>query len=116
MQPEGIPGNRSARIDPCLELGNRVCRGFLLLVLTFRLGEQVHQFTELDALLLGIAGRYGLRNAVRGMGLENLILGLGKRGLHRLDLVQDVNAVAILFHHLANAAHLTLDPAEAVYQ
>ena len=43
------------------------------------------------------------------MILEEFAFGPGEGGLHRLHLVEDVDAVAVVLQHTDQAAHLTLD-------
>jgi hypothetical protein len=40
---------------------------------------------------------------------------LSKRGLHRLHLMQNVDAIAVINNHLRDAPHLALDPFQAIY-
>jgi len=69
---------------------------------------------EFGALFGGIARRYRFVNTAGGMVLENRTFHLGQRRAHRLDLVQDINAIAVVRDHLAYTAYLTLHPFQAV--
>lgn len=46
------------------------------------------------------------------MGLQDFSLDLGESGLDRVNLVQDVDAVAVIRDHLADPAHLSFNPVE----
>lgn len=55
----------------------------------------------------------GIRYAMPQVIAEGLLLDLIERRLHRPDLGEDVDAVAVFLNHACNAAHLALDAAEA---
>src|SRR5258706_2120603 len=76
--------------------------------------EKFDQFGGLPALVEDISAGQGVLDAVVEVILENLVLDLGQRRLGRLQLGEDVDAVAIFLHHPRDAADLTLDPAQAV--
>ena len=57
-----------------------------------------------------------MRHAMGGVVLENFVLDLPQRGFDRLHLVENVDAVALLFQHASNAANLALDAREAGQQ
>ena len=78
--------------------------------------EQIDKFGEFHLLSLPIAGGDSIGYAMSGMVLEDFALGLAQRCLDRLHLVQDVDAIAILFHHTGYAAHLAFDPVQAIEQ
>jgi len=48
------------------------------------------------------------------MILQYLAFDLDQSGFHRLHLVQNVNAIAVVIDHLGDAAHLPFDPAQPV--
>ena len=48
------------------------------------------------------------------MILEYLALDLGECRFDRLNLRQHINAIAAIVDHLRHAAHLPLDPAQAI--
>src|SRR5438045_2409710 len=50
---------------------------------------------------------------MRDVILQHLFLDASKRGAHGRDLRHDIDAVAVLIHHLRQAADLALDAAEA---
>jgi YHS domain-containing protein len=52
-------------------------------------------------------------DAMRHVILQHLFLNAAKRGAHRRDLRDDVDAIAVLVDHLREAADLALDPAQA---
>ena len=43
------------------------------------------------------------------MRLQNLAFDVGEGISHGLNLIQDVDTVLFLFHHLGDAAHLPFD-------
>lgn len=47
------------------------------------------------------------------MVFEHHAFDPAERSAHRLNLCHDVDAVAVLFHHAGDAAHLAFDPGEA---
>src|SRR5699024_6697122 len=47
------------------------------------------------------------------VGQQHLVKAVQRR-VDRRDLNQDVRTVSIVFYHLSDAAHLTLDPVQAV--
>ena len=55
-------------------------------------------------------------DAMVGVVLEQAERDLVERGLHGRDLGDDVDAVAVLVDHLLDAAHLPLDPPQALLQ
>ena len=55
-------------------------------------------------------------DAVRDVILENLKAETLERGLHRPDLREDVDAVAVLFDHPLDAADLPFDPVKTLDQ
>ena len=44
---------------------------------------------------------------------QDLLLHTAERGAHGRDLGDDIDAVAVVLDHAGEAAHLTLDPAQA---
>src|SRR4051812_19751373 len=58
----------------------------------------------------------GADDAVAGVLVEQAECDLVERGLHRADLGQHVDAVAVLLDHPLHAAHLALDAVEALQQ
>lgn len=52
-------------------------------------------------------------DAVGDVVLEDFLLDPPQRGTHRRNLRDDIDAVALLLHHLGETAHLAFDPAEA---
>ena len=77
--------------------------------------EAVHGIEELLALRLrfgGIARRERTRDAVVHVVVEDLESEALERRVHRSDLREHVDAVAVVLDHPLDAAHLTLDPVE----
>src|SRR2546423_14756813 len=78
--------------------------------------EQLDQFSRLLALLLGIATDDRAFDAMMKVALEHFGLDPRERRPNGLQLRQDVDAVAVLFDHARNAAHLAFDSAQAIEQ
>ena len=53
-------------------------------------------------------------DAMRHMVTQNFPFNAAKRGTHGGDLRHDVDAVAVVFDHTRKAAHLSLDPLQAL--
>jgi len=64
----------------------------------------------------GATGRAPCSPPLVGVIVEQAQRHLFQRSLHRRDLSEDVDAVAVLGDHPLQAAHLTLDPAQAPKQ
>ena len=54
----------------------------------------------------------GVRHAMLQVIAQRLLLDAVQRGAHGADLGQHVDAVAVLFDHAGDAAHLALDAAQ----
>ena len=54
----------------------------------------------------------GVGDAVLQVIVQDLLLDLVERRPHRAHLVDDVDAVAVVFDHARYAAHLALDAAQ----
>lgn len=74
--------------------------------------DNLHQFRNLAALIGLVAAVDRVFHAMAHMILEDLFLHAAQRGAHRRDLGHDVDAVAVLLHHLGEATHLTFDAAK----
>jgi hypothetical protein len=68
------------------------------------------------ALLAQIAADDGAFDAMAEVILQHLGLDPRQRRANRLQLGQDVDAIAVLFHHPGDTTHLALDAAQAVEQ
>ena len=77
-------------------------------------GKQLDQLVHLLVLIGRISAVDGVRHAVPGMVLENFPLNGAQCRFDRRELGQNINAVALVFDHANNTAHLTLDTFEAV--
>src|SRR6266536_3097864 len=55
-----------------------------------------------------------LRHAVAEVAAQEHLLELLDRALHRVGLLQDVDAVGVVLHHLADAAQVALDVVETL--
>ena len=80
---------------------------------TFRAVEKIDQLVDLLLLVGRISGRDRARHAFGCMVAKDFVLSTRKRHAHGLDLVQDVDAVAVLRHHARYALHLAGNPVEA---
>src|SRR5215831_6089384 len=76
--------------------------------------HDVHQLFDLSALIGLVAGGDRMLHAMGDVIAQDLLLEAPKRGAHRRNLRHDVDAVAILVDHPRDAAHLALDPAQAL--
>lgn len=73
------------------------------------MAENLNQFRDFSTLILGIARDDRMLDAMRDMVAQDLVLDLLERSANRLDLVHDVDAIAVRGDHARNAAHLALD-------
>src|SRR6266508_2647113 len=83
------------------------------------LGEPPHRVEELPALLLRglrIARGEGPGYAVLHVVVEDGHAEALERGVHGGDLREDVDAVTVVLDHALDAAHLALDPVQALGQ
>ena len=78
------------------------------------LAQHAHQFADLLSLLITVAGTDGPFNAMRDVVLQRLVLDTFKRGADGRDLGDDVDTIALVLDHSAEAAHLSLDSAKAL--
>ena len=67
-------------------------------------------------MIIGVAGRERVRDAVADVILEELHRDALQRGRHGGDLREDVDAVALVLDHPLDAPHLTLDAVQALDQ
>ncbi len=77
------------------------------------MGENLHQLGDFAPLIRGVAGNDRMLDAMLDVVVQNRVLDLLERGLHRLDLVDDIDAVAVVRDHARDAANLALDAAQA---
>src|SRR5215475_9815637 len=73
-----------------------------------------HQLFDLSALIGLVAGDDRPFDAMGDVVAQDFLLHAPKRGAHRRNLRHDVDAVAVLVDHAGDAAHLALDPAQAL--
>src|SRR6266446_5683467 len=73
-----------------------------------------HQLRDLFALVGLVAAGDRVLDAMRHVVPQHFLLDAPKRGPHRRDLGDDVDAIAVLVDHLGEAADLALDPAETL--
>src|SRR5258708_17529561 len=76
--------------------------------------HDVHQLFDLSPLIGLVAGGDGMLDAMGDVIAQDLLLDAPKRGPHRRNLRDDVDAIAILIDHARDAAHLALDPVHAL--
>ena len=77
--------------------------------------EQIDEFDDFLPFLLNCALPQSCINAVPRMNPQQLCFSLGQGGFRRLNLMQDIDAVPILFEHANHTFYLTFDPVEALY-
>src|SRR5262249_37743226 len=73
-----------------------------------------HQLFDLSALIGLVAGDDRTFDAMGDVVAQDFLLHAPKRGAHRRNLRHDVDAIAVLVDHAGDAAHLALDPAQAL--
>jgi hypothetical protein len=79
-----------------------------------RPADDGHQFGDLVALVVLIAARDGVLDAMADVIAQHLFLDPPQRGTYRGNLRDDVDAVAVLVDHFRQAADLALDPAQTL--
>ena len=84
-------------------------------LLAIATGNNVNQLIDLAPLLGFVAGRDRVRHAMCRMIGEDLLLGAAQCGTDRRELGYDVDAIAIVFDHAQQTAHLALDPFKSLY-
>ena len=75
----------------------------------------VQDLDDLPDFMLGVLGvreMQGIMNTVLKVGFQNVRFHLAEGGSDRVDLVNDVYAVASFFDHALNSTHLSLDASE----
>jgi len=77
------------------------------------MGEKLHQLGDLAPLIRCVAGNDRMLDAMLDVIVKNRVLDLLERGLHCLDLVEDIDAVAVIRDHARNATNLALDAAQS---
>lgn len=73
------------------------------------MAQNLNQFRDFSALLPGVARDDRMLDAMRDMVAQYPVLDLLERGANRLDLMDDVDAIAVRFDHARDTTHLTLD-------
>lgn len=71
------------------------------------LRENVDQFIKLLSLNLSIARDDRFFNATSRMGLQHLSFDLRESGFYCMKLMKDFDAIALILHHLTDAADLS---------
>jgi hypothetical protein len=74
--------------------------------------HDIHEFGDLPALLGLAAGNNGLFDTMADVIAQDLLFRAAKRRTHRRNLRDDIDAVAILLDHSAQAPDLALDACE----
>ena len=74
--------------------------------------DHVHQFRDLAALVGLVAGRDRVLDAMGDVIAQDFLLDPAQRRARGRDLGDDVDAVAIVFHHAGEAADLALYPVQ----
>lgn len=73
--------------------------------------EQGNQFRGLFDLVSLVSGGDGLIDAGPGVNVEDSHPGSTQCRLHGGELLENVHAISLIFHHPDDAARLTFDPA-----
>lgn len=102
-----LPARKAAGIDQCQNARSRFMPS------SVGSTDNCHQFRDLGTLIGLIATRNRVFDTMRHVIPEHFFLHTPKRGADRRDLRDDIDAVAILIHHLGQAADLALNPAQA---
>lgn len=76
--------------------------------------ENVHQFRDLTALLLLVAARYCMLDAMGNVVAQNFLFNFAQSGTDSGNLRHDVDAVPILFKHFGKPTHLAFNAAKAL--
>ena len=77
-----------------------------------RPADGVHQFRDLTALVGFVARGNGVLDAMGDVVAQDFFFGATQCRAHGGDLRDDVDAVAVLFDHARETAHLAFDPVE----
>lgn len=77
-----------------------------------RAGDRLDKLVDHPPSLICITPLDGVRHTVRDMISKHLILHALQRRLNRLELCQNVDAVAVFFNHPSDTADLPFDPAK----
>jgi hypothetical protein len=80
---------------------------------TFRSRKDLHQFGDFAALLIRIPAGDGVLDTMSDVIAQNLLLNPAQCRASGADLGDDIDTVTVFLDHTRNAAHLSLDPAEA---
>jgi hypothetical protein len=75
--------------------------------------QDVHQFRDLPALLLLVAARDRMFDAMGNVIPQNLLLDFPQSGTNSGNLRYDVDTVPVLFKHFRKSTDLTFDAAKA---
>ena len=81
---------------------------------TIRSADDGHQLCDLLSLIGFVTAGDRVFDAMRNVVLQHFFLDAPQRGPHGRDLCDDIDAIAILVHHLGQAAHLALDTAQTL--
>jgi len=76
-------------------------------------GENLHKLGDFAPLIRCVAGHDRMLDAMLDMILKNRVPDLLERGLYCLDLVDDIDAIAVVRDHARDAANLALDAAQS---
>ena len=76
------------------------------------MAEDLDKFCDLAPLIRGVSGRDRVLDRMLDMVAENGTLDLLERGLYRLDLVDHIDAIAVIGDHPRDPAHLAFDAAQ----
>lgn len=76
-------------------------------------GENLHKLGDFTPLIRCVAGHDRMLDAMLDVIVENCIFNFLERRLYCLDLVDDIDAIAVVRDHARDAANLALDAAQS---
>ncbi len=76
------------------------------------MSENLHELRDFAPLIRCVARHDRMLDAMLDMVLKNRVSDLLERGLYCLDLVDDIDAIAVVRNHARDAANLALDAAQ----
>lgn len=77
------------------------------------MGENLHKLGDFAPLIRCVAGHDRMLDAMLDVVAKNRVLNLLERGLYCLDLVDDIDAIAVVRDHARDTANLALDAAQS---
>lgn len=74
--------------------------------------QQIHKLRHLAPLVGLVAGCNGVLDAMGDMVAQNILLDPIQCGLNRIDLGDDIDAIAVFIDHFCDASNLSFDPVQ----